>query len=273
MHNLGLTVLLTAALTGLSVAPVAHAQAESPAMTKPNAAQDKVWADILTNYGIAGDDLNRFDYGGLSESADDMAALAEYIDALAAMTPSAMGREEALSYWANLYNALTVQVVAQNWPVKSIRKIKSGLFSVGPWDKELVTVEGRKMSLNNIEHDTMRATYDEPRIHYMVNCASIGCPNLMLKPWTAETFEADADAAARDFVNSPRGAEVKDGKVTVSSIYKWYSEDFGDTDGDILLHLKQYADEGLSEKLSAYMRANTLVRISGYQYDWDVNAK
>lgn len=235
--------------------------------------QSSAWGDILSAHGHADGALNRFDYAALSKSSENMDALTAYIDDLAAMTPSAFSRDEALAYWANLYNALTVQVVAQNWPVKSIKEIKSGIFKPGPWDLDLVTVEGRKMTLNEIEHDTMRANYKEPRIHYMVNCASIGCPNLMLRPWNAETLEADMDAAARAFINAPRGVSVSDGKITASSIYKWYGEDFGDIDGDIIVHLKQYADTELAEKLESVLRSNTLPRISKYQYNWDVNGR
>ncbi len=230
-------------------------------------APDAPYAKILQTYGTKDGDLNRFDYAGLSKNSGDMKALNGYIKKLAKMTPSAMNRNEALAYWANLYNALTVQVVAQNWPVKSIKEIKSGTFKPGPWGLDLVTVEGKAMTLNNIEHDTMRAKYDEPRIHYMVNCASIGCPNLMLRPWNAETLNADADAAAKAFINSPRGAKVSGGKLTVSSIFKWYKKDFGGNDTGVITHLKQYAQGDLKNALDG------VSKISKDQYNWDVNAK
>ena len=239
----------------LEVSPTPVMQSASP------------WGKILSTYGAADGDLNRFDYGGLSGNAADMESLDGYIQKLAGKAPSRMDKNEALAYWANLYNALTVQVVAKNWPVKSIKEIKSGVFKPGPWNLELVTVEGRSMSLNDIEHGTMRATWDEPRIHYMVNCASIGCPNLMLSPWKAETLEADLDAAAKAFVNSPRGAKVSDGNLTISSIFKWYKKDFGGNDAGIIAHLKQYASGDLKSALDG------VSKISKDQYDWNVNAK
>jgi len=254
----------------MSSAPESSA-AKSPAAQTADAAEPAAktspWSDILSRYGKADGDLNRFDYGGLAQNAADMSALDSYIQKLAGMKPSSMGRNEALAYWANLYNAVTVQVVAKNWPVKSIRDIKSGTFKPGPWDLDLVTVEGRAMTLNDIEHGTMRANYKEPRIHYMVNCASIGCPNLMLRPWKADTLEADMNAAAKAFINSPRGAEVSGGKLTVSSIFKWYKEDFGDNDAGVIAHLKQYANADLKSSLDG------IRKVSKDQYDWTVNAK
>ena len=225
------------------------------------------WGKILKTYISKDGDLNRFNYAALAGNSADMKALGAYIDDLAAKSPGGMGKDEALAYWANLYNAVTVQVVTENWPVKSIKQIKSGTFKPGPWDKNLVTVNGKPMTLNNIEHDTMRANYKEPRIHYMVNCASVGCPNLMDTPWSAKTLEADLNAAAKSFINSPRGAKVSGGKLTVSSIFKWYKEDFGGNDAGVIAHLKQYADSDLKAALDG------VSKISKDQYDWDVNAK
>ena len=247
--------LVQAAEETPSTAPAADAQAENP------------WTQILQRYITQDGDLNRFDYAALAASSSDMKALAAYIDDLAGQTPSTMSRNEALAYWANLYNALTVQVVAENWPVKSIKEIKSGRFTAGPWKRDLVTVEGRTMSLDDIEHGTMRKQYDEPRIHYMVNCASIGCPNLKASAWDAETLEQDMDAGARAFVNSPRGASVSGGKLTVSSIYDWFSEDFGDNDAGVIAHLKRYANADLKAQLDG------ITKVSKDQYDWGVNAQ
>lgn len=267
----GAVTFITAAPATVQIAKLqTQTKAEPVRADKANMmskAPQSAWAQTLSTYGRKDGDLNRFDYAGLSANGADMKALDGYIQKLAAMTPSAMGRNEALAYWSNLYNALTVQVVAKNWPVKSIKEIKSGVFKPGPWDLKLVTVEGRAMSLNDIEHGTMRANYKEPRIHYMVNCASIGCPNLMLRPWKADTLDADADAAAKAFINSPRGANVSGGKLTVSSIFKWYKVDFGGNDAGVIAHLRDYASGDLKTALSG------VSKISKDQYNWDANAK
>jgi len=234
--------------------------------TKMMAEKPNLWRNVLVNHTNKDTDgLVRFDYASLKASPNDMAALTSYIDELAAQKPSTFERNEAMSYWANLYNALTVRIVAENYPVKSIRKIKSGLLP-GPWKKDLVTVEGETLSLDNIEHGIMRPTFQTPLVHYMVNCASIGCPNLKETPWQAETLEADLETAARAFINSPRGVTTNKGRLQVSSIYKWFQKDFGGSQQGVLEHLSQYADEDVAAKLLGRKK------IDKFGYDWGVNA-
>ena len=223
------------------------------------------WRVILGRYVVKnGDGLVLFDYAALSAMSDDMALLDDYIQAQTGRTPSTMSRNEAMAYWANLYNALTVQVVAQNYPVGSIREIKSGVRK-GPWKRKLVTVEGRTLSLDDIEHGIMRPTFETPLVHYMVNCASVGCPNLKITPWSADTLDADLDAAARAYINSTRGVKISNGKVQASSIYKWFKKDFGGNDKGVLAHLIKYADPELADQLQGR------VKIDKYAYDWGVN--
>lgn len=236
------------------------------AKTKPTPQVPDLWRNVLVNH--TNKDTNglvRFDYAGLKDAPNDMAALTQYIDELAAKTPSTFERKEAMAYWANLYNALTVRIVAQNYPVKSIRKIKSGLLP-GPWKKKLVTVEGEKLSLDNIEHDIMRPTFNTPLVHYMVNCASIGCPNLKETPWYAETLDQDLEQAARAFINSPRGVTTNKGRLQVSSIYKWFQKDFGGSQEGVIQHLSEYANEDVSAKLLGRQK------IDKFDYDWGINA-
>ena len=275
MHFIKKTAILPLML-GLSAAIVYPAPAQDmPIMAEDMQKMDsemteqtsQIWADILSRYLAAHEGLNTFDYAGLHANAADMQALADYIDNLAAQSPSDMGAQESMAYWANLYNALTVRIVAQNYPVGSIRDIKSGLFSIGPWKKKLVTVEGKDLTLDNIEDDIMRPAYKTPMVHYMVNCASIGCPNLKPTPWAAKTLEADQIAAAKAFINSSRGVSIdKKGRVKVSSIYKWFKEDFDSTEAGVLAHLSEYADADLKAALAARGE------IDKYDYNWRLNA-
>lgn len=227
---------------------------------------------LLKRYVQAGTDgVNRVDYGRWKASAADRAALASYIEALAGMRPSTLQRNAAFAYWANLYNAITLKVILDRYPVASIRDIKSdGLFDpkayVGPWRTKRVTVEGKALSLDDIEHDIMRPTFKDPRVHYSVNCASIGCPNLPMAAWRAASLDADLDTAARAFVNHRRGVEVlAGGKLRVSSIYKWFRDDFGPDDAAVIAHLKRYAAPELAAKLA------TVTAIGEDQYDWSLN--
>jgi len=224
------------------------------------------WGNILGHYTISNSDgLTQFDYAALKASKTDTAMLANYVGHLTTQKPSNMSSAEAMAYWANLYNALTVQVVAENYPVTSIRKIKSG-FRAGPWKRTLVTVEGKELSLDNIEHDIMRPTFNTPLVHYMVNCASIGCPNLNTEAWQSVGLEGELDMAARAYINSPRGVAIVKGRLQVSSIYKWFEKDFGGNQAGVLTHLRKYANDDLLAKLEGRSK------IDKYAYDWGVNA-
>jgi len=242
--------------------------ADSPdVQVRPPQVQSQTWSDLNRSYLSAPDaqGLVRFDYKRLTESPEAMASLEAYITYHESLKPSTMDAASATAYWANLYNALTVQVVAENYPVKSIRKISSGPFPTGPWKKDVSVVEGQDTSLDKIEHGILRQQYPSPLIHYMVNCASVGCPNLIGGEWSASTLDADREKAARDFVNSPRGARITKKGLVVSSIYKWFKEDFGGNKAGVLAHLRKYADEDLAAAIDGG------AKIVGYEYDWTLN--
>lgn len=218
------------------------------------------------------DGVTRVDYARWKASAADMAALDAWIAEAALRRPSAMARNEAFAFWANLYNALTLKVVLERYPVRSIKDIRStgvGLDPrqfAGPWRTRLVTIEGQRMSLDDIEHGTMRPTFRDPRVHYAVNCASIGCPNLPMRAWRAASLEADLDAAAAAFVNHPRGAAfLPSGGLRVSSIYKWFREDFGGDDAGVIAHLRRHAAPALAARLQ------NVTRVAEDAYDWALN--
>ena len=225
-----------------------------------------VWQRILGTYLAPGADrVNRLRYASLGPA--DRQALDGYIARLAATPVSALHRPEQLAYWINLYNALTVQVVLDHYPVASIRDIaiSPGLFAIGPWDKALLEVEGAALTLNDIEHRILRPIWGDPRVHYAVNCAAIGCPDLQANAFTGAGAEARLEAAARAYVNHPRGARVENGELTVSSIYAWFREDFGGTEAGVIAHLKRYAGPELAKALEA------VTDIADYEYDWALN--
>lgn len=224
------------------------------------------WPVVNKNYLTAPDagGLVRLDYARLKNSPS-RAILEGYIDELEGQNPDTMSADAAVSYWANLYNAVTVKVIVDNYPVKSIKQIKSGVFKPGPWDLKLITVNGQSLSLNDIEHGIMRKKYPSPHVHYMVNCASVGCPNLVAGEWRAETLKADREAAARAFINSPRGVAVNGNKLTLSSIYNWFKEDFGGSKANQLAHIRKFADANLAAAI------DNGATIKGYDYDWTLN--
>ena len=208
--------------------------------------------------------INRFDYAAVAADPEDRRQLTSYLRHLSATDPRTYARDEQMAYWINLYNALTVFVVVGRYPVDSITDIRSGLFSFGPWDEKLIDVGGEKLTLNQIEHGILRPIWRDPRIHYAVNCASLGCPNLATEVYRADNLERLLDQGARDYVNHPRGARVENGKLVLSSIYEWYEADFGGTDAGVIAHLRDYADPDLARVLDGHERFDD-------DYDWSLN--
>ena len=209
--------------------------------------------------------LHRVAYAEVS--AADRAALDGYLRLLGQTPVSQLSRAEQLPFWINLYNALTIDVVLDHYPVDSIRDIdiSPGLFSDGPWGKKLIEVEGEAVSLDDIEHRILRPIWRDPRVHYAVNCASLGCPNLALEPYLGATIDAQLDAAARDFVNSGRAVQFEGMDLVVSSIYDWFQEDFGSSDQDAIDHLMTYAEPNLDMTLEGFST------IDDDRYDWALN--
>ena len=222
------------------------------------------WDGLLGRYlSSKNNDVNRFAYKTVSKA--DHGKLKGYIDSLANTKIGSYNRDEQRAFWINLYNALTIEVILQHYPIQSIRDISSGFFTSGPWSKELVTVEGETLTLDDIEHRILRPIWKDPRLHYAVNCASIGCPNLQPQAFTASNTEAMLKNAASEFINHPRAARVtSSGKLQVSSIYEWFGDDFGGEKG-VLAHLRQYAKPGLSSELK------DITEIDGDHYDWTLN--
>lgn len=262
-------------LTGLSLAIVAFSTTAAPRADlwerwtahDPSAVttiDHNPWDRFLKTYVSAfRDGVNRVAYARVSDT--DRKRLDRYIDDLTVLPISAYSRDEQRAYWINLYNALTVQLILDHYPVKSIRRIKPNVFSFGPWRKKLITVEGERLSLDDIEHRILRPIWRDPRLHYAVNCASIGCPNLGTEAYTASNADTLLDRGAQTYVNNARGAEFRNGRLIVSSIYKWFQEDFGDSDEGVIEHLQRYAEPTLAARL------NGTKKISGDRYNWALN--
>jgi hypothetical protein len=227
------------------------------------------WTAFLARYAVATPDgVVRLPYGRVA--ADDRAMLDTYLGTLQTTIVSSLARAEQLAYWINFYNALTVKLVVDRYPVKSIRDVSLGggltsVFFRGPWDAKLARIEGEQVSLNDIEHRILRPIWRDPRIHYAVNCASIGCPPLRLVAFTRANASSLMDQAARDYVNGPHGVRRQDDRIWVSSIFRWFREDFGGTDASVMAHLVRFAAGDLAAALTRG------VVIQGDFYDWSLN--
>lgn len=220
-----------------------------------------IWDQLLAKYVRASSDgVNRVNYAALKQG--DAATLKNYLDALQAVEIGNYPKDEQFAFWVNLYNAATVDAILKSYPLESIKDI--GLLGQGPWKERVLNVSGKDLSLDDIEHGILRPVWKDVRIHYAVNCASIGCPNLAPQAYTAASLEPMLEAAARSYINHPRGFAQVDGALVASSIFDWYVDDWGDQ-ADVLDHARKYA----SDKTKAILGAAT--KIDSYDYDWSLN--
>ncbi|MBM3556363.1 MAG: DUF547 domain-containing protein [Alphaproteobacteria bacterium] len=238
--------------------------AHDPAATR--AIDHAPWSAFLARYLVRGaDGINRLAYGRVS--MEDRAALDAYVTTLEASPVSQLARPEQKAFWINLYNALTVRTVLAHYPVASIKdiRISPGLFASGPWGRKLATVEGEALSLDDIEHRILRPIFADPRLHYALNCAALGCPNLGATAYGVADLEDRLDAAARDFINHPRGVRLVRGKLHVSSIFVWFGVDFGRDEAALSAHFRAHAAPALAEALKG------VGAIADHDYDWRLN--
>ncbi len=234
--------------------------------TSKLAVDHRPWDRFLAA-NLATDDrgVARLAYGRVTD--EDRRALDEYLAVLAATHVTRLGRNEQRAYWINLYNALMVRTVLEHYPVRSPLDIaiSPGVLAFGPWGRKQISVEGEALSLDDIEHRILRPLWRDPRLHYALNCAAVGCPNLQAWAFTAANTEAMLESAARAHVNDRRGADLRDGRLTVSRIYVWFEEDFDGSEAGVLAHLMAYAEPPLATQL-AHRR-----RIDASAYDWSLN--
>ena len=262
-----LAVLLAVSASAATAAPQAELwprwEAHDPASEQRIDHAD--WGVFLDRYLVTDhpSGVNRVRYGEVS--SQDRELLDEYVGYLEQVVVSDLNRDEQLAYWVNLYNAATVQLILENYPVDSIRGIKPNFFASGPWDMDILEVEGVAVTLNDVEHRIIRPIWQDPRIHYVVNCASYGCPDLYPDPLTADTWDVVFEESARAYTNHPRGVRFEGDTLVLSSIYDWYQEDFNDSLEGVVEHLVQYVDAETARRLRRHDGSTK------YEYEWSVN--
>ena len=226
-----------------------------------------LWNRFLNQYLIAPhpSGINRVRYQAVTP--EDRKHLNAYLQTMQALPISTYNRAEQKAYWINLYNAVTIDVILSRFPVASIRdiNISPGLLARGPWGAKLITVEGEKLSLDDIEHRILRPIWKDNRVHYAVNCASLGCPNLRPVAYTGENTETLLERAAAEFINHPRGVTIQKDRLQVSSMYVWFQEDFGGDAEGLMEHWQEYAGPALAEALEKYSGG------LAHDYDWRLN--
>lgn len=227
----------------------------------------KPWQEFLDRHVSTNEEqINLVKYANITQQ--DSALLKHYIKEMSQIDITNYNRQEQLAYWLNVYNALTVQTVIDYYPVANIQEIRisPGLFSVGPWGANLITVKDKALSLDDINNRIIRPIWNDPRTHYTLNNATIGAPNLSKQAYRGIHLEEQLNHAASTYINSLRGVHVIEGKLIISKLYDWYEEDFGGTKQDVIKHLRQFAHPPL---LSQLKHINS---IDSYIYNWHINS-
>ncbi|MFB9051514.1 DUF547 domain-containing protein [Formosa undariae] len=176
-----------------------------------------------------------------------------YLGLLSKSKPnSSWSKNETLAFWINAYNAFTIKLIIDNYPLESIKDIS------GPWDKEFISINNKTYSLGQIEHEILRKL-NEPRIHFAIVCASESCPKLLNTAYTVAKLDTQLDVAAVTFINSNKNQLTPD-SIKLSKIFKWFSEDF-ETNGTLIEFINTYAKT----------KVNPSKRISYLDYNWELN--
>ncbi|UII74680.1 DUF547 domain-containing protein [Flagellimonas sp. HMM57] len=206
------------------------------------------WNALLKKYV---DDDGNVDYVGLKNNST---GLDGYLKQLGQNPPSSSwSKNERLAFYINLYNAATVKLILDNYPVQSIKDIPNR------WKEEWIPLGEGTTSLNDIEHKILRKM-DEPRIHFAINCASYSCPKLLNTAFTSQNMERLLNKASVDFVNDKKRNRFENGQAYLSKIFKWYKSDFTEKTS-LLEYINTYLDNPVNKK----------AKIDYLDYDWSLN--
>jgi hypothetical protein len=217
----------------------------------------EIWDGLVKKYASTDGKVN---YAGFIQ---DSVLFNSYLKLLKNNHPNDKNwsEKEQLSYWINAYNAFTVKLIVDNYPLKSIKDIKKGLpFINSVWDIKFIKIEGATYDLNNIEHSILRKKFDEPRIHFAINCASVSCPDLRNEAFTADQLENQLTEQAKLFLNNPVKNKITADKIELSSIFSWFKKDFTKHDS-LIDFLNHYAP----------VKINQNAAIDYLDYDWKLN--
>ena len=194
----------------------------------------------------------------------DKAELDSYLKTLSDNSPQTSWSEnEQKAYWINAYNAFTVSLILQHYPVKSIKDIGAAIqipFVNTPWDIKFINLGGKKYDLNNIEHGILRKKFNDPRIHFAIVCASMSCPRLRNEAYTAVKLDMQLEEGGKDFLNDRSKNNINTDKVQLSKYFSWYKGDFT-KNGSIGDFINKYSQTKIN--------ANT--SINYLDYNWNLN--
>ncbi|EJI1277625.1 DUF547 domain-containing protein [Vibrio vulnificus] len=235
------------------------------------------WDGLLKNYVVSnnGGISTEVDYWGMQK---DHKLLKDYLRALSSVTKKQFDvwdTEEQLAFLINAYNAWTIELILTKWPdLESIKDL--GHFLRSPWSREFVDLFGQTYSLDDLEHSLIRGSgrYNDPRIHFAVNCASIGCPALRAEAYESKSINQQLNEQTRLFLSDTTRNYVNEDSIHLSSIFKWYKEDFQrgwlgyERLEDFLVDYKETLN--LSDDMQKRLKSGG-VKIRYLDYDWGIN--
>lgn len=210
----------------------------------------KSWDTFLKKYVSATGDV---DYKSIKANKKELDAITKSFSSVT-VSPT-WTKNEQLAFWINAYNAFTIDLIVNNFPLKSIQNLDNGK----PWDVKRITIGGKKYSLNNIENDIIRPEFKDARIHFAVNCAAKSCPPIMNGAFFGKTLDAQLDTVTKNFINNKKYQTITPSKITISKIFDWYAVDFG----DIVTFINKYSN----------IKVNNNASIVYKEYDWTLNGK
>lgn len=239
------------------IGPCASFAAEGA--VEKNEFDNSIYAELLTKHVKNG----FVDYHGFK---DNEQKLDQYLKILEETDPNSLTREERFAFYINTYNAWTIKLILTKYPgVNSIKDL--GGFFRSPWKKKIVRINGKVLTLDNIEHDILRPFFKDPRVHFAVNCASKSCPPLRSEPYRGSQLDRQLDEMAKAFINNSSRNRVEGDILWVSKIFSWYSQDFDD---DIEGFFLKYAEGTMKEQITA---KSGQLRIKYLEYDWSLNGE
>ena len=213
------------------------------------------------------DEKGLVDYNGIAKDE----RFPVYMQALENAKVEAFSRDGQLAFWINAYNAVTIDKVIKWKPEKSVREtLIPGLWTATKFfTTQDHMVAGRKLSQDNIEHDILRKQFNDPRIHFAIICASMGCPQLPRIAYTEENVQTRLEEETRKYLNSPRGTRIDRAENTlhVSKLFDWFGSDFINKSGSVLAFMQPY----LHEEVRLFLERDPM--ISYLEYDWALNAQ
>jgi len=225
-----------------------------------------LWNEVLAEHVYSTGPRSEVDYKAIKKDPSSLQAYLEIIQKVSTSQYDSFSNNEKLAFLINAYNALTVKLIIDHYPVSSIKKI-GGWFSK-PWKQEFFTLFGAIRHLDYIEHEVIRKEFNEPRIHFALVCAAKGCPALSTNAYRANWLEAQFEEAAKSFLNDTtrNRFDANEGRFYLSKIFSWFGEDFVKKYGSVLA----YAAPRIK---GAPINAEDGYQVSYLSYDWTLNER